>query len=272
MTNSIWGKDHSIAQAYWRTGYADFPIYDLHGHVGAHYAIYMKRCEPDTMACHLRRAGVKHLVFSHHEALFGNMRNEQVYQLCRSQPDLLRMYVAINPHYPERIREDLAKFDAWAPFAVGFKFLADYHNERVDSKAYEPVLKFANERKLPILNHTWGGSCCSNSTILLAVAQKYPGAKFFMGHSFFGDWDGAVKVVRETPGNVWLELTAIPGESGIIERLVQGVGSTRLLFGTDLPWFDEFQAIGGVLSAKIDEEDMRNIFYRNAEQIFGENW
>jgi predicted TIM-barrel fold metal-dependent hydrolase len=39
-----------------------------------------------------------------------------------------------------------------------------------------------------------------------------------------------------------------------------------------MPWFDEYQAIGGVLAADITEEDKRNIFYRNVERIFGKDW
>ena len=54
--------------------------------------------------------------------------------------------------------------------------------------------------------------------------------------------------------------------------LTETVGSERLLFGTDLPWFDEYQAVGGVLSARISDDDKRNIFYRNAERIFGREW
>ena len=107
---------------------------------------------------------------------------------------------------------------------------------------------------------------------MLEIAQKYPNVKFFMGHCIFGEWDYARRVVTETNNNVWLELTAVPGERGRIEMLVDAVGSERILYGTDLPWFDEFQAIGGVLSAKISEDDMRNILYRNADNILGKGW
>ena len=84
--------------------------------------------------------------------------------------------------------------------------------------------------------------------------------------------DYAVKLVKESPGKVYLELTAIPGVNGVIEQLVENAGSESLLLGSDLPWFDEFQVIGGVLSSKISDEDKRNIFYRNVEKLFGKNW
>jgi predicted TIM-barrel fold metal-dependent hydrolase len=107
---------------------------------------------------------------------------------------------------------------------------------------------------------------------MLEVAQKYPNAKFFLGHSLYGNWEYAERLVKETNNNVWLELTAIPGERKNIEMLVEKVGSERILFGTDLPWFDEFQGIGGVLSADISDDDKRNILCRNAETILGKDW
>ncbi len=272
MNCSIWEKPSSIAAAFWENGRADFPVYDMHGHMGSHPSIYMKCCEPEAMAEHLRRIGVKHLVFSHHHALHGIMRNAEVVEICRRFPDLLRMYVSIVPGYLENIREDLAMFDKWAPYAVGLKFLADYYKVPVTDKAWEYALKFANERGIPVLNHTWGGSPYNGGPIMLEVAQKYQNAKFFMGHSIFGDWEYAKRVVKETNNNVWLELTAIPGERGLIEMLVDAVGSERILYGTDLPWFDEYQAVGGVLSARITEDEQKNILYRNADKILGEKW
>lgn len=272
MKFSIWEKPGSAAEKFWKNGRADFPIYDMHGHMGSHPAIYFKRCEPDDMALHLRRIGVRRLVFSHHHALFGAMRNAQAVEICRRFPDLFRMYVSIVPRYPENIREDLALFDRWAPYAVGLKFLADYYRLPVTDKAWEYALKFADERGIPILFHTWGHSPYNGGPLMLEVAQKYPNAKFFMGHSIFGEWDYARRVVTETNNNVWLELTAIPGERGLVEMLVEAVGSRRILYGTDMPWFDEYQAIGGILSARISEDDIKNILYRNADDILGEGW
>lgn len=272
MKVPIWERPNTLAEHFWKNGYADFPIYDMHGHMGTHNAIYMNRCEPDSMAAHLRRIGVKRLVFSHHHVLFGSKRNAEVVEICKQYPDLFRMYVGIVPRYPEYIKEDLALFDQWRPYAVGLKFLAGYYHIPVTDKAWEYALKFANERSLPVLNHTWGSSKENGGPVMLEVAQKYPKIKFFMGHSIFGDWEYARRVVKETHNNVWLELTAIPGERKLIEMLTEMVGSERLLFGTDLPWFDEYQAVSGVLSARISDDDKRNILYRNVENLLGKDW
>lgn len=44
-------------------------------------------------------------------------------------------------------------------------------------------------------------------------------------------------------------------------------GSTRMVFGTDAPWFNYPYYIGSLLGADITDEDRRNICYRNAERL-----
>ena len=120
--------------------------------------------------------------------------------------------------------------------------------------------------------HTWGNIPENNGKVLLEAVQKYSRLKFFLAHCIYGEWDYAERCVKESNGNVWLELTAIPGVRGLVENLVNRVGSKRLLFGTDMPWFDEYQAVGGILSARITDEDRHNILYRNAENILGKHF
>ncbi len=270
---NIWKKPGSITEAYWRNGHADFPVYDMHGHMGTHNKIHMQHSTPELMVRHLRRAGVNRLVFSHHYALWTpDFSNQTVYEMIKPYSDILRMYVAVNPNYPERVIKDVKSYDKWTPLAVGFKFLSGYHGIKVNDPRYQPALEFADERKLPLLLHTWGGDPYASIDIMEETAQKYPGITFFMGHSFRPDWDGVGRLRRNCPDNVYFELTSIPGTAGMIEKLVEVAGSERLLYGTDLPWFDEFQGIGGIISADISEDDMRNILYRNVERHLGTDW
>jgi hypothetical protein len=270
---SIWTAKGTLAEAYWNTGRANIPVYDMHGHMGAHGQIYFKRSDTGAMIAHLKKAGITKLAFSHHHSLWTpDFSNREVFEITRRHPDILRMYVGVNPNHPDRVIEDVKSFDRWTPAAIGFKFLSAYHQKKITDKGYEPALKFADERKLPILLHTWGGDRFVPIDLMIETAQKYPNAIFFMGHSFRADWDGVARLHRACPDNVYFELTSIPGTSGMVEKLVELVGSERLLYGTDLPWFDEFQGIGGIVSARISENDMHNILYRNIDNLLGKDW
>ena len=75
--------------------------------------------------------------------------------------------------------------------------------------------------------------------------------------------------LAKKPDVVILDLM-MPNGNGVVKLLVDGAGSEKILYGTDLPWFDEYSVIGGILGDGISDEDVRNILYRNAQKILGE--
>lgn len=185
--------------------------------------------------------------------------------IMRKYPGRFRAYWVINPNYPERIENEIAQFSKTEGF-VGFKFLSDYHLYPITDPRYEPALIYADEHRLPILMHTWGKSPYDSPSLVEKLAQKYSKAKLFMGHSGYGEWEKSIQVAHDYP-NVYLELTAAYAVNGVIEKMVQGTGSSKILFGTDLPWFDPHYGIGCILFARITDEDRHNILHRNAELI-----
>jgi predicted TIM-barrel fold metal-dependent hydrolase len=92
--------------------------------------------------------------------------------------------------------------------------------------------------------------------------------ELLMGHSGHGDWGAAVQTAAEHP-NTYLELCAAYAVNGTIELFCEQVGSQRVLFGTDLPWFDPHYGIGCVLDARITDDDRHNILHRNAQRLYG---
>jgi predicted TIM-barrel fold metal-dependent hydrolase len=164
---------------------------------------------------------------------------------------------------------EVETFDDYGDVYVGFKFLADYHGRKLTDDGYRSALELADARGLSVLLHTWGGSGFNGHEEVRAVAGKYPGAKLIMGHSLHGDWDRAIAIARQFP-NTYLELTAVLDEQGALEKFVDNLGSERILFGTDFPWFDFHYYIGAILGAQITDEDRRNIFYRNAQELLGD--
>lgn len=257
-----------LAREFWESGRsAACPIYDMHGHMGAWHSIYFPRPDAADMIRTMDECGVRLLVFSHHMALFApDLGNRLAVQAVRQYPGRLRAYCAINPNYPEHLAADLATFEAHRDVYVGFKFLSDYHRISLSDGRNQPAWEYADERELLVLAHTWGGSAFDGPAIVRQMAERYPKVKLLLGHSLHDDWNAAVALARDFP-NIYLELTAVFDDRGPLEVFVREVGSDRLLFGTDLPWFDPHQAIGALLSADITDEDRHNICHRNAEKL-----
>ena len=259
----------ALADEFWENGKsASCPIYDMHGHMGAYHSIYFPRGDTAAMIRTMDEAGVRLLLFSHHAALNSpDLANRPSIEAVRRFPDRLRAYCMVNPNYPEQTTRDLAAFDSLFPDVfVGFKFLSDYHRVALTDDRYRPAWEYADSRGLLVLAHTWGGSVYDGEDVVQQVAERYPRVRFLLGHSCHGAWDAAVALARSFP-NVFLELTAVFDDRGVIEKLALEVGSDRMLFGTDLPWFDPHHAVGVLMNADITDQDRHNICHANAEKL-----
>jgi len=262
--------ESELAQRFWEDGkVADCPIYDMHGHMGIDGSLFFPNITPEKMLKLMDRAGVRKLCFSHHLALHApGFSDVRTCELIRPFGDRFGFYAAINPNAPQQYRPILEAYDSFRPWIVGLKCLADYHHVPMDSPLYDEAFRFAVERDLPVLLHTWGGSRYNAPERVRPVLERHPGLRLIFGHCFRPELEKAVALARDYP-RTYLELTSIPGYSAIVEYLCGEVGSGRILFGTDLPWFDEHQAIGGILGAGISDEERRDIFYRNARKLLG---
>jgi predicted TIM-barrel fold metal-dependent hydrolase len=164
------------------------------------------------------------------------------------------------------MRRDLAAFDQLRDVYVGLKFLADYHRIALTDPRNVPAWEKADAGALPVLLHTWGGSGFDGPEQVRACAARYPNARILMGHSCHGAWQDAAALARDF-ANVYCELTAVLDDRGAVDLLVREAGSTKVVFGTDTPWFNHHNYIGALLGAEMTDEDRRNILYRNARRI-----
>ncbi len=257
-----------LGQEFWEKGRAEScPIYDFHGHSGPFTWIYMPRHQPAAMLRSMDAAGVKILFFCPHVLLFsGEMDQSEAIDTVRAYPERFRAYAGVNPHFPAAMQQLLTRFDALKDVFVGFKFHPDVHEVALMDERYQPVLEYANAHRLLLLSHTWGNSPYDGPAQVRALAEKYPDLICLLGHSCHGDWEAAVHLARDFP-NLYLDLTAVFDNRPVLEKFVNAAGSEKMLFGTDLPWFDPHHAIGCLLSAEITDADRHNICHRNAERI-----
>ena len=259
--------DSAIAQEYLETGRcAACGVIDLHAHYGHFGGIYMPNHTPEQMIATMDRCGVEIIVSSGHLALTDMVRgNAEIAEISSRYPGRWYAYLTYNPNYPREGRREIELYESRHSF-VGIKLHPSSHNYALTGDAYRPVLEFAASRQLIVLTHTWGGSAYDRPDLLAEIAQRYPEVTFLAGHSGHGEFDRCMAVAAEHP-NVYLELTAVYAVRGVIEQMVERVGSHKIVFGCDLPWFDPHYAIGCIVMAHISEEARRAILRENALRL-----
>jgi predicted TIM-barrel fold metal-dependent hydrolase len=258
-----------LAEAVLSGPQTDHPIVDTHGHFGPYGKIWLPSQEPDQMVATMDRCGVRVTICSHHTAITGDavLANRWLAeQGLERYPDRLLGYYCWNPHQAREMEAALEDFPPHPGF-VGLKFHPSSHGAPLDDPRYAAALEYANAHRWPVLSHTWGGSPWDGAAQVDRLLSRYPDIPFLMGHSCFGDWDGAIRVAKEHP-NAYLELTAAYAVAAVIARFVAEAGSERILMGTDLPWFDPMFCIGCILFSEIDDAARANILYRNAARLF----
>jgi predicted TIM-barrel fold metal-dependent hydrolase len=256
-----------LAKEFFKHGRSEScPVIDMHGHYGPFSGIYFPSPYAEGMLASMDRCGIACIVVSGHTALTDPARgNREIADLVRGHSGRFYGYCAINPDYPEQMAQDLQQF-ATAEGFLGLKLHPEWHSYPLTGDRYAPALEYAAAHGLLVLTHTWGGSEYDGPNLAAEVAGKYPGATFLMGHAGYGDWDDAFAVAREHD-NCYLELTAAYRVGGIIERMVGEVGSHKIVFGTDLPWFDPTWGIGAVCFSRIGDDARHDILHRNAERL-----
>ena len=256
-----------LAQRFWKYGrLEDCPVLDFHGHMGPLAGGYLPACSPEDMLKIMDRANVAMLCFCSHQATMvpaaGTSGDIAVVQ---KYPERFKAYHSVVSRHldPER---DLADMEQYPDVFVGFKFLADYYKVPISDKRHDPYWEYADKHRLLVLVHTWGGSDYNCLRHAEEALERDPNLIFIAGHSFHGKWEGAVELAARYP-NLYLELTAVLDDRGVLDYFVDKLGSERILFGTDLPWFATHHGIGAVMSADITDDDRRNILYRNGKKL-----
>jgi len=76
----------------------------------------------------------------------------------------------------------------------------------------------------------------------------------------------AMNIVKKHE-NVYADIAISRAREGNVEWLVNGAGSEKILYGSDMPFFDPRPTFGRLAYANISENDKRNIFGLNMKRI-----
>ena len=243
---------------------ADCEIIDMHGHLGlAGFAI------PDVSAASLvkgmDRVGI-------HCCLCAAMPspsaaaaagNDLVLSAMRQYPGRILGYAVAFPLDAPTVRQEVRR--RLDEGFTGIK-LHNLNGFPYNDPAYEPAYAIANERRLPVLLHTWAQD--REFEDIRAVSDRYPEAVFLLAHAGTDKEQEYYRIAEQRP-NVMLDPTISRIPRGLIERMVQAVGAEKIVWGSDAVFLDQAHQLGKLLAAKITDEQKKTIFSGNAKRILG---
>lgn len=244
---------------------ADLCPIDMHGHLGRQ-TFAVPDLSPGSLVAVMDRIGVAATVVSHTHCLCAGWSdaNEQVLSALREFPGRILGYVRLWPSSAADVRREAERY-----LGQGFSGVK-LHNSigfGYTEAAYEPALALADERRMPVLLHTWARA--DELGQARTLAERYSNATFVLGHSgVSGSEEVYGRLAREFD-NVVLDLCMSSAPRGIVERLVAAAGAERIVWGSDATFLDMAHQVGKVLGAKVTEEVKIALLAGNAKRILG---
>jgi predicted TIM-barrel fold metal-dependent hydrolase len=244
-------------------------VIDAHAHLGAYFNFYIPRPDAATMVEVMDRLGTEKACISSIPACGADVPrgNDMTAQAVREYPGRFVGYASVNPHYPERVLPELERsFDELGLALI--KLHPSIMEYSISGPAYEPVWRFASERRTVVLSHTWtGGGICAPKQFE-PLARDYPDATFILGHSggTKAGYVEAIEVAQKHP-NIYLDICRSVMSRVWVERLVNEVGPERVLWGTDFPFMDPFYLVGRLACTTLSDQAKRQVFGESAAKL-----
>jgi len=244
-------------------------VIDTHTHMGDIYGASEPIDGIDECLALLDDENVESIWCAPHSDLFymGSV-NPEITRIMAKYPSRVKGYFGFNPNYYKEYIDKIGEVLTNTGY-IGLKFLPAYHNYSLCGDAYTEALEFADAHSLVVLSHTWGRVALNSPKEVREILKRYHNIQFIMGHSAPGELDESIAIAKQFD-NAYLDICDIHRNGGTVEKMVKAAGSEKVLFGTDLPWYDPNYAIGSVLFAKITDRDRANIFRNNAVRMLGE--
>jgi uncharacterized protein len=174
---------------------------------------------------------------------------------------------------PENEKKMIPRMDELfsRPYYVGFKMHNNHWSIPVTDPRFEPVWKYADKHRLPILLHTWNDKYDAPK-MLKDIVPRYPNAIFLLGHSGNTDRSDAEKLAEENP-NVYLEWCGSFLNSTNWCETLERLGNRRIVYGSDfISWeaqwgHDPAWEMGRLLSLDVPDETLIPILGSNMRTI-----
>jgi len=264
--DSLWGR-------YLSGKKLGIDIVDAHFHLGPSGGYVLKeQSELGQVKCALKTMdslGIQTVLASGMQAIMGEAveGNNLLEKALLPNSDRIKGYLGFNPFYADKLIRNFDRYFAGS-FFVGFKTLCSYWGVKINDPRFKPMWSYANQHRLPILNHTWGKDDIDQ---LETVVKKYPNAYFLIGHSGGrGEGREAAESLAQENQNVYLEWCGSFCSPVTWEKTLLNVNPRQVLFGTDAMVHDINWELGRLLSLDVPDKILIPILGQNMLRILAQ--
>jgi predicted TIM-barrel fold metal-dependent hydrolase len=211
----------------------------------------------------LKKIGATHHVFSHFDALrattAGDLQaaHRETETIVRGSAGQLSAHLVLHPYFASETRAWLDKTPPH-PVFVGAKLHGELHDVRAHSPRVAPLLARCEELGLTVLLHVHPADTMED---IDGLAGRYPRLKFILAH-LWPKLDGAGALFR-SHSNLFTDTSLSFGLPGAIERMVEAVGATRVVYGSDAAYLSVGGQFSKVACAALPLDVKRQIFCAN---------
>jgi len=236
-------------------------IVDIHASVGVQPEDDRAH-DVSTLLAEMDRAGVDEALCTHFAAIRYDsaLGNAKLWEICRHEPRLHPVAV-VNPAAHSGVPEEVRH---WADMgACGFRFIPTRQGWAVDSETFARAWSAVAETGLPGLLEVGG----SGEATRLARITSPSGSAVVLANITYSTLGEAIAVMQRY-GHVYLEACRLV-TPGVVEYLVQTLGSGRLLFGSGATQWDIIPTLAMIQEADIAADDRQALLGNNARRLFG---
>ena len=244
----------------------DIFVFDVHGHCGHFWDILAMNVSAETMIPTMDALGVDMLCLSASLACSSDVQvgNQMVLDAIKAHPGRIYGYAIPTPWYENENFEDFFKPGTGM---LGVKIHASLAQSEINAPGYDSVYELANKRGLPVLFHTWTAGHIHQ---VEEVAQRFKDMKIIIAHSAFRDDSTRYAVIDfcKKNENVYVDTAISTTYEGSLEWMVGKIGADRVLFGSDISFYEARHNFGRIGLSKLSEADKIKIYGENARKLF----
>ncbi len=161
------------------------------------------------------------------------------------------------------------------PECAAIKIHPSSHKTEADHPSYETAYRLARRYRKPIMTHSWDVSpynpvqYMSHPDRFRPHLERYPDVTLVLGHAGGrpGAFEATVKVCRDF-ANVQVDFAGDYYHQGVLDAFAERIGSRRMLFASDVDWFDPRCSLGLFLGSRVSDEALQELLRGNARRIY----